>query len=120
MMRRSVMMALGAATMLLGCGDDGGTLPGECSLDFSGEVNSSFGDAELDALFEATGRFSVAAGQIEADVLSACNGISTDLGGESSMDPDVACMNAVTQIQRVKTANATAVLTIEYTPSVCS
>lgn len=119
-MRVSKMIALGAAMVLAGCGDDGGTLPGECSLDFSGEVSSSFGDAELDALFDATGRFSVAAGQIESSVLSACNAISTDLGGAMGMDPQTACMNAVTQIQAVKAANATAVLSIRYTPAVCS
>lgn len=103
-----------------GCVDGGTTVPGTCSLDFTRPVTANFGNDDLDALLEASARFSVAANGIDTDVRAACNGIATDLGAASSTDTQTACDNAVAQINRVKAANAMATLSVEYTPSVCS
>jgi hypothetical protein len=91
-----------------------------CRYDFTRPIDAAFDDGELDALLETAARLSVAARGIDEDVRAACNGIATDLGGESSSDTARACANAKMQIDRIKSANATAVLTVEYEPAVCS
>jgi modification target Cys-rich repeat protein len=103
-----------------GCTGPGGSVPGFCSLDFSRPVTANFGNADLDALLEASARFNVAAHGIDTDVRAACNGIATDLGGASSTDTQTACDNAVAEINRIKAANSTVTLAVTYTPGVCS
>src|SRR5688572_7775801 len=109
-------LAIGVAS----CGGDNGGLPGQCGLDFSGTVDSSFGDARIDALLETTGRFSVAATEIDTSVREACNAICTDLGAETGEDTQTACTNARTAIEGVLAASASVSLTVEYVPAVCS
>lgn len=116
----SVGSVLGLAVLISSCGDGGSGLPGTCSLDFTRAVDANFGNKDLDALLEASARFGVAANGIDVDVRSACNGIATDLGAASSTDTKTACDNAVAQINRVKAANASATLVVEYTPGVCA
>jgi hypothetical protein len=106
---------------LVGCGDDGGlVVPGACSLDFSGEVSSNFGEPRIDVLLETTGKFSVAAEDLDVTVRAACNAIATDLGAQAAEDTETACGNAVTAIDGVYAANAEVALTIDYVPAVCS
>jgi len=119
-MKKLLAGVLSIIVVLAGCGDDSSGLPGTCSLDFARPVNANFGNDDLDALLEASARFSVAANGIDTDVRAACNGIATDLGAASAPDTETACNNAVTQINRVKAANAMATLTVQYTPGVCS
>ncbi len=114
-----VAVALGASLTLAGCPEDG-TTPGTCSLDFNRTFTSNFGDAEIDSLLEATAELNVAANAIESDVLGACNGISTDLGGASATDVDTACMNASSAIDAVLAANAMVTLTVDVEPAVCT
>ena len=66
------LLALAAAC------DEGGPL--SCPLDFTGPVSSAYGDPRLDALFEATGAFSVATAETDAEMRDACNAIAMDLG----------------------------------------
>ena len=120
-MKKTILTsALCLALSTASCGETGGNLPGTCSLDFTRPVIANFGNADLDALLEASARFSVAANGIDTDVRAACNGIATDLGAASSTDTETACDNAVAQINRVKAANAMVTLAVEYTPGVCS
>ncbi len=101
-----------------------GTTPGGglamCTLDFSTVVHSSFGKPTIDGLLDSTARFNVAATQLDNTVRTACNNISTDLGGMSSEDTATACDNAKMEVQRVLSANASATLTAEYVPAVCT
>lgn len=116
-----VVSMLALAGGLGGCGDGGGNgLPGTCSLDFSGEVSSNFGEPRIDALLEATGKFSVAAEDLDVTVRTACNAIATDLGAATAEDTETACGNAVAAIDGVYAANAEVALTIDYVPAVCS
>lgn len=102
-------------------GDDGGGGTGRlCSLDLTGAVDSNFGDARLDALLEAAGRFSAAAADIDTEMNTACNNIASDLGQSSSDDTEIACDNAVAGIEAALDANAGVVLTVDVVPPTCS
>jgi hypothetical protein len=118
--RTSLLLIAGlAAAFLFSCDSTSG-VPGSCPHNLATSFDSTFDNGEIDALLEATGRFSVAATDIDTEVRTACNGISTDLGGAMGNDTETACMNAIEQIRRVKMANATVMLAIEYVPAVCS
>lgn len=119
-MKNLLGMVVGIALTAVGCGAPGTGVPGVCSLDFTRPVTANFGDDNLDALLEASARFSVAANGIDTDVRTACNGIATDLGGMSSTDTKTACDNAVAEINRIKAANAAVTLAVTYTPGICS
>jgi hypothetical protein len=108
------------ALLVLGsCDKDGTPLPGVCSLNFNAPVNASFSDESVNTLLESAATFNVAVTSIDNDVRTACNDISTSLGGESSTDTETACMNADTEIRRVLMENADASLVVEVIPAVC-
>jgi len=115
-----VLVLASISPFVASCGDNGTGLPGTCSLDFSSTVDSNFGDPRIDNLLEATARFNVAATNLEDDVRTACNNINTDLGAETSMDTETACMNADQAIRDVLMAEASVTLTVEYVPAVCT
>ena len=100
--------------------DSDPSVPGQCALDFSGAVNSNFGEPELDALLEVSAKMSVTATSIEANMNDACNAIAGDLGAETSDDTATACANAAGAIDGVMAANASATLTVEFVPAVCT
>lgn len=105
------LLALAAAC------DEGGPL--SCPLDFTGPVSSAYGDPRLDALFEATGAFSVATAETDAEMRDACNAIAMDLGAATSTDTAVACENAATAIEDVLTTTE-ATLLVDIVPAECT
>ncbi|MBL4635408.1 MAG: hypothetical protein JKY56_16225, partial [Kofleriaceae bacterium] len=96
------------------------SLPGQCALDFSALVNSDFGQPEVDALLEVSAKIGVTATAIDSDLNAACNAIATDLGAASAQDTATACTNAADAIDGVLAANASATLTVQFAPPLCT
>ncbi len=107
-------------TMVAACGgDDGGG--GLCPLDVrSATVDANFGRIELDALIEATGRFSAEVTGLDEALLEACNNISTDLGGAEGATTQVACQNASDAVEAKLAASPGVALLVTVTEPVCS
>ncbi len=113
---KSVISALVAATALGGCVT---TDDVTCPHDFTGPVSSLYGDARIDNLFDATGRFSVAAVDLNDQVLDTCNRISTDLGGATGADVTAACTNASDEITAVL-SDAAVTINVQIIPPICT
>jgi hypothetical protein len=123
MRTRLSLLVLGvAAAAAAGCGDDVGPgLPGTCSLDFETKFTATFSEPKVNGLLEAVAVFNVEANTMDSDVRSACNAITTDLGGTPNADDtQMACAAASQAIQDALNANASASLVIVTQPGVCS
>jgi len=115
------LVAICATPVLLtSCTGDGPLGITDCPHDFRTVFDANYDGAEVDALLEATARLSVAAAEMEADTLGACNAIAADLGAETSTDVEIACMNASVAIDAIFAANSSATIVIDVVPARCS
>lgn len=111
-------LSLLGLVLAVGC-EGGGTGALFCPFDYSGPVDSQFGDPPFDELLEATARFQASANDLDTTVRGACNAINTDLGAATSTDTATACQNASTAIDAIVTANASATLTVAFLEPTC-
>lgn len=101
-----------------GGGDEGGGL---CPLDVrSASVDANFGRIELDALIEATGRFSAEVTELDEALREACNNIASDLDGAEGATTRAACQNASAAIEAKLAANPSVQLVVTVAEPVCS
>ena len=91
-----------------------------CDLDYSAEIDASYGAPSFDYLLEATGHLSARAAALEVSTMNACNAFATSIGAETGADAQSACANAQAQAEAILAANADASISAGYSPSLCS
>lgn len=118
---RQPVWVLAALLPLAATACDAGTAGlGFCPFTFVGEVDSTFNDPRLDALFESTGRLVVASEGLIASTLTTCNAINTDLGEATSDDVQIACETASNAITAILDQNIELTLVAEYVAPECT
>lgn len=125
MMKTKHMMltSLAALAIFQGCASDddegglGTNSSGLCANGNGTDISRFSGD--VNAFLNASNQLVAVSASIDADLLEACNNISSDLGGATATDVATACNNAVTQINAIKQTQATATLAVQFVPARC-